>query len=296
MKTILIPFFVLVCSVAIAQESPKDSLGNSSASTSSDIEKGRYFWNTQVILIPCDINGKKSNQSNITSLTREKFYLIDIIEDNTTGDKALIKILNYDTTTQMFKERNFSGSVGMEEYKKLDIKAGDLGSNQRYFLAKIEDVRKYAQKMVRHEGSIAVGAISLPFKYRPQKNHSDFSGAFNFGLGAGYQFPHYEFSKWTVSILAAFTISTVNLDSSSAQKNQSQLSANNTFNPFSVSAGILFQYDKVQAGFFVGLDHLNSANQEKYEWIYQDKAWFSVGFGYSIFSISTGKASDDNKQ
>ncbi|MEM8907938.1 MAG: hypothetical protein AAGD05_08850, partial [Bacteroidota bacterium] len=133
-------------------------------------------------------------------------------------------------------------------------------------------------------GSLAFGIINFPFKARFAEDRFDFSGAFNFGAAIGYKFKHKSYRKFNFSVLTGYSISTVVLDSVSVRQNAKDLSATNNFTAFSFSTGLLFEYEKVQAGIFLGWDFLNRINQDRYGWKYQGTPWLSVGFGYSIFS------------
>jgi len=51
----------------------------------------------------------------------------------------------------------------------------------------------------------------------------------------------------------------------------------------------MVEYQNIQAGVFVGWDHIGRINQNTYGWIYQSKPWISVGFGYAIFTKEKSK-------
>jgi hypothetical protein len=62
------------------------------------------------------------------------------------------------------------------------------------------------------------------------------------------------------------------------------LASTNNFTAFSFSLGILAEYQRVQAGIFLGWDRIGKLNQREFDWQYQGKPWISVGFGFAIFS------------
>jgi hypothetical protein len=119
----------------------------------------------------------------------------------------------------------------------------------------------------------------------------DFSGSFNFGAAIGYTFAHRVDRKWTISAMSAYSISSLNVDTSMVNKNKPSLESTNNFTAFSISVGLLLTYnDKIQIGAFMGSDRISRLNQQYYDWIYQGNPWFSVGFGYSIFSFDNQKS------
>jgi hypothetical protein len=253
-------FFLLIC-FSIAS--------SGSAQTTVLNRYGHFIWTQSVLLTPCDKNGKTDdNATPIISEVGQKFVVI-LIPKNSTD--AVITILKYKNA---------------EQQNIYNLK----GKDPAYFNVSFADLDQSAIKDSKVNGSLALGVINFPFKYRAQKGLADFSGSFNFGVAIGYTFSHKSYSKWNFSLVSTYSISNIVLDSASATKNQARLVSSNNFTSFSFAFGGLLQYDKVQVGAFVGWDNLNRSNQLTYGWVYQGKPWISVGFGYSIFSF--GKTTD----
>lgn len=275
--------------------------------TSSTTKIGLYKWKEVVFIQPSEINGDdltttvkgegdiglvKTKDPAIHSLAGQTFRVLKVDEKT-----AIIMILDYTkkpkfkkgdklyTAKTDFYKYNFKGSK--TDYTSLsdeDANSRSYGSRQRYFKVEIKDIDDFAIKESRIGGALAAGVINFPFKYRPQKGNADFSGAFNFGAGIGYKFPHKSWRQFTYSVISGYSISNVVLDSSNAFKNQGKLASTNNFTAFSFSLGLLAEYQRVQAGVFIGWDRIGKLNQREFEWQYQGKPWISVGFGFAIFS------------
>ncbi len=268
---------------------------------------GLYKWNESVIIQPSDINGGALAAPKLETEPGQKFRVIAIkINKTTTKNIAVIKFLDYTSYKRQllfFNKRliadprfyKFNYSNTPEIYKLLDDpkkNSRNYGADQRYFTVELTEIDSLASKVLPTKvgGALAFGIINFPFKYRTKKNSNDFTGAFNFGAALGYKLPHRTYHNFTYSLLSGYSISNVVLDSASTGKNQSKLASTNNFTAFSFSLGFLVEYQKVQAGVFIGWDQINRINQNQFEWQYQGKPWLSVGFGYSIFAPQTTKA------
>ena len=252
---------------------------------------GLYKWTEAVFIQPCDIDGANTLDPAIPSKAGQKFRVITIKD----GANAIIQILDYTTSsgkadkklspTTDFYRYNFDGIAS--DYSNLsdeDANSRSYGDKQRYFKVGVAYIEALAVRETRIGGALAAGVINFPFKYRPQKGNADFSGAFNFGAGIGYKFHHKSWRQFTYSIISGYSISNVVLDSSNANKNQGKLSSTNNFTAFSFSLGLLAEYQRVQAGIFIGWDRISKLNHREFDWQYQGKPWISVGFGFAIFS------------
>ncbi len=259
---------------------------------------GLYKWKEAVRIKPCSINGSSDPIPEITSMVGQKFRVLHI------DSVAIIQILDYTKRGKSktkkvipetyFYKYNFKGDTS--SYKRLsddEVNSRIYGDNQAYFKVKEELIDQYATKESTNVSSLGAGVINFPFKYRPQKGKTDFSGAFNFGAGIGYTFKHKSWRQYTHSIISGYSISNIVLDSSNTNKNQGKLASTNNFTAFSFSLGYLIQHQKVQAGIFIGWDWLNKINQNEFDWRYQGKPWISIGFGFAIFSEQ--KEKEDSK-
>ncbi len=260
--------------------------------TNGYVKIGKYRWSESVIITNCSIDGTESDEGVITSNVGQKFRVINILEN-----LAIIQILDYtekvkeDNSARIIKPNsefykyNFRGSkTDFNNLADEDVNARNYGDRQRYFSVETRLIEKYAMDESVVGGTLAAGVINFPFKYRPQKDNKDFSGAFNFGAGIGFTFRHKKWRQLTHAIISGYSISNIVLDSPSVSKNADKLANTNNFSAFSFSLGYLIQYQQVQAGLFVGWDRLSNINQVEYDWNHQGKPWLSVGFGLAIFS------------
>lgn len=295
MKNVLLILFLLLSFCVSAQDVSVKKIG-------------RYSWEEAVMLQPCDFKGADEKDAGgnvlppVISLPGQGFRLLKVID----GGFAIIQILDYTQQaasakdgkmympTINFFKYNFSGdSAAYSILKSEEANSRNYGNKQRYFKVGTSLIEDYAVKDSKIGGSLAAGVINFPFKYRPQKGNGDFSGAFNFGAGLGYKFPHKSWRQFTYSVLSGYSISNVVLDSSNANKNQGKLASSNNFTAFSFSLGVLAEYQRVQAGIFIGWDRIGKLNQREFEWQYQGKMWISVGFGFAIFSGQKEKREKD---
>ena len=286
---------------------------NSYAQNSSNSRIGLYIWKQAVMIQPADVNGTALNNGAtppvndqpIASKSGQKFRVLQLVSNNTL---AVIQVLDYtekNTKTRKYKatsdfyKYNFKGTAGL--YTGLTdeaVNSRSYGTNQAYFTVPIGIItdETLAIKEDKIGGALAAGVINFPFKYRPQKGMADFSGAFNFGAGIGYKFPHKSWRQFSYSIMSGYSISNVVLDSSNSNKNQGKLASTNNFTAFSFSIGFLAEYQRVQAGIFLGWDRISKINQREFEWQYQGKSWISVGFGFAIFSAQKEEAATEQQQ
>lgn len=259
--------------------------------SNDQVKLGGYFWSESVPMVESSLDGT-TRGNMVLSIKGQKFKIVNIINDG-----VILRVLDYPSGSPNFQLYNFKGPIGVYNALSAQAKTSrNYGANQQFFFVEFDKVVLYAITDEKIRGSLAVGVINFPFKLRLQQGEEDFSGAFNFGAGIGYTLPHRSYSKYQYSFISGYSISSVNLDNSSTRRNQAQLESSNNFTAFSFSIGFLIQYEKAQAGIFVGWDQINRINQEQFGWKYQGKTWLSVGFGYSIFSNEKKSGSSDEVQ
>ena len=155
--------------------------------------------------------------------------------------------------------------------------------------------RRYSTSFISDEGeipfsgtSITGGVTILPFKFRPKVNFDGKKDGFEFskdvqlGLSAGLRQRISHYNPFYINLLINIGISSVTLDSFNTrgfQTTSTDLAA------ITFAYGIVLDFNKIQFGAFVGNDRVSDKNSNN--WIYQNKFWWSIGFGYSIFNVST---------
>lgn len=55
----------------------------------------------------------------------------------------------------------------------------------------------------------------------------------------------------------------------------------------------MLEYHRVNAGIYVGVDHIN--NQREYWWESTGKIWFGMGIGYDILKVSLGTKKNNDE-
>lgn len=281
---------------------------------------GEYIWNEVVLMAPSQLDGTAvigNSPLPVLSKVGQKFRVVNntVIGSDTV---AIIYILDYTVSdlsqrltsrksttdkkysaTSSFYKYNFSGDPAtFNALPAEEVNSKNYKELQKYFKIPLKVLKKYAKRNTRIGASLAIGVINFPFKLRLQNNFNDFSGSFNLGAGIGLSIAHRNWRRFEYSIISGYSISNINLEANAVRRNQENLASTNNFTAFSFSLGILGQNDKAQVGLFIGIDQLSNINQKEYGWRYQGKPWFSIGFGYAIFSTEIEKAEKgaDNEQ
>ncbi len=136
--------------------------------------------------------------------------------------------------------------------------------------------------------SITGGVVLMPFKLRPAvtnngvKTGFDFSKDLQLGISGGIRQKLTHYNPFFLNVLLNVGISSVMKDSfnTGGQTRQPTDVA-----AFTYAIGIVFDFAKIQFGVFAGRDRLSA--RDVGGWVYQNKTWWSVGFGYTLFSVST---------
>lgn len=136
---------------------------------------------------------------------------------------------------------------------------------------------------------VSFGLITLPFKFRMFDDKS-FETNFNLNTTLNVRIKQ----LWSAGIYAQVGagIGNTNLYNSNAPG----VDPNEEINAaaLTILSGVMLQYKKVQAGLYIGWDHIN--NQDRYQWKYNGKPWLGFGVGYQLFKIDLGGDKKQNKQ
>lgn len=140
------------------------------------------------------------------------------------------------------------------------------------------------------------GALTIPFKFRPQftKNNisisEQFSADINVGAYLGYTFGKTKFmyrkyeeiepSKWLVSIGPFFSVSRVEADSMTSLSAIKPLKEKISFATFSPGIGLMTSIYNFRFGVYLGNDLAIGSTAQK--WDYHNKWWWGFGIGYNI--------------
>lgn len=173
---------------------------------------------------------------------------------------------------------------------------------RKYFCLKASDLSEEAVRKKFHTGKpmLSVGALIVPLKIRFGLNRKDsigtkvpmdFSTDFTLGPTVGIKWRFDPYQQYYFNVLGGIGVTTVAADSLSTrgvlQEDNLRLGA------FTISYGILVEFNNFQIGAFVGHDYVGKAISIKgvSAWDYQGKPWLSVGLGYQIMSRNNEKGS-----
>lgn len=171
------------------------------------------------------------------------------------------------------------------KFGKPKIDLSEIYNNKIYTISR-SDFDNNAEKFVPKE-RLSIGLLTLPFKARPQ---NDFSFDTEFNLNSTLNFSFAYVNNVSINWQIGAGIGTVGLNTSNSSgldDDEAQDVSTITF-----MSGLMLQYNKVQAGIYIGVDNIN--NQSNYQWESNGNIWFGFGIGYDLFNLSL--ASDSNKQ
>ncbi|MEO1257590.1 MAG: hypothetical protein AAFZ15_02300 [Bacteroidota bacterium] len=154
-------------------------------------------------------------------------------------------------------------------------------TQRKYFLLSLDEFNAKAIPRNTEKPSFSLGATTIPFRVRTSP--FDFSPALSFGTSFGVQFPLSHYQDISLNVVGGLHITHVTLDSFSTEGTVLDLGGDSE-PALSPALGIVFEYKNAQVGLYIGWDYLSS--EEKNNWIYQGKTWFSIGVGTSIFNSS----------
>ncbi|WLD24604.1 hypothetical protein NU10_04185 [Flavobacterium dauae] len=223
------------------------------------------------------------NQSTIYNETSEtanylddgiKYKIVDI-----EGDNIIVKVY------PLFKKpgKKFKGVSKATYY-----------NNKLFSITKAEYLAK-AEKFVKEDvpDRLSIGILTLPFKFRPQ-DEKTFEAQFNLNstlnILLGVPRPSHNYF-----IQVGAGLGSVELNSN----NSLGIGVDENINAATLTmfSGVMLQYKKVQAGIYVGVDHIN--NQNHYQWKNNGNMWFGFGVGYQLFNVGLGedrkKTQEQNK-
>lgn len=136
-------------------------------------------------------------------------------------------------------------------------------------------------KDVEFPDGVNFGILTLPFKFRPQKDAA-FDPEFNLNTTFGVLIRNKYYKKTKFYAQCGAGIGTVKLDASNAKGITDD--AAQSVSTITGFLGLMLQYNDIQAGIYAGADQIN--NNKKYDWENQGNLWISFGVGFKIFTLS----------
>lgn len=242
----------------------------------------------EAILQECDINGSEKGFDPIVVPSGSKFTIVGV---KTVGEQEyyIIRFWAWDTTginninsknafqiDTVLSKKDITIRENYSKAAKYNYDFSRPVENLRFFRIQKSTLEFYATEIVSR-WSPSIGSIALPFKYRYQSGEfkKDLSIASMGGIKMQIN------SKRTASFtfLVGVGISSVGLDSLNTK---GKVLETQDRSAVSLSAGIVYQWDRLQIGIFTGNDWLTTPNKDN--WSYQGKNWLSIGIGVSLFS------------
>lgn len=245
-----------------------------------------YEVNLPLLALECTDVNCDNMPAAPTKILLDKGVRFYILERLSTGD-VIVQLL--------FAEKFYKSSLVTKAIlgKGVDIKKVERTTYKiliKDFNTKVK--RRYSTGFLRKDPlsgtSITGGVALLPLKFRPkvkvngEKFGFDFSKDIQLGLSGGLKQRISHYNPYFINALFNIGISSVTMDKFNTMNT---LDNNIDIAALTFSYGLVLDFTRIQLGIFAGRDFVSDRNRNN--WIYHGKTWFSVGFGYSIFSVST---------
>lgn len=254
---------------------------NLSYGQDSGVKLGVYKWTKITPMQACDIDGNPLDPAfKIPNKIDQKFNFIA----RKGADTAIIQVINYEGTSPNYYLYN--NTIKEEDYKRVKENKTEskrtLIQTQLYFMVPTSSISESAIPVFAKNWQFTVGALTMPVKMRIQKEF-DFSGSFNISAAGGAKYRVSKYHENYMDLLVSIGLSSVNVDSFSRKNGNVNLLPAANLSALTIGTGVVFEFGKAQAGIMFGWDYLSSRDQKNYQWKYNGKPWFAIGFGLAIF-------------
>lgn len=222
------------------------------------------------VIIEVSYSGYSTETYSINKSTSPEVSAFEVTTENSR------KILN---DKYVIKKRNIDG---INEYKYFRINKDDVSYRSLSFVP-IKG---------RNGVSFTAGTVLIPVKIRNSKDLNKDEKGFEFskdvalGPFVGVKKRISKYKPHFINTGLSVGISSVSITSNNS--NPTRTPTVQDLAAFTWSIGTVFEFENVQVGLFAGKDRINNnfntANQEGYNWAYQNKWWWSVGFGYALIN------------
>lgn len=228
----------------------------------------------------CDAVGANAKAATYP-LERTFIILVEAITTNS----YVVSVPKFKSKTEL--NEKFVKRTGLEEEKDSNnvvIRTAVNSERKLYFLIPANEFDKVTELSLDN-WSFTVGIPTIPVKLRfgnkgegESPRYFRFEGNISLGLTVGGKYSFGGGNKKAVNFLTGFTVASVQVDSLTTK---GKINSNTSAASFSPHFGLVFEIDRFQFGIFTGIDYLNG-EPNKY-WVYKDKPWLGIGFGYSLF-------------
>jgi len=175
-----------------------------------------------------------------------------------------------------------------DQQKRARINFENDSTTVKYFVIPKTQLDIVSEQIFRR-WSPTVGALTFPFKYRPQ--NGKFEPTFGIGISGGVTWNPWRVNEHTFSLLAGISASSAHVDqfNTDAAANIHEASERTSV---TISLNFLYQWQRLQIGISAGID--NILDNEVLKWKNQGKPWISFGVGVGLFSSSEIKSPGKN--
>ncbi|WP_338378747.1 hypothetical protein [uncultured Flavobacterium sp.] len=254
-------------------------LFSSSSFGQTDMRENRHVFKFDVSLSECNFDGTLVTPTNSVVMKKDwKFRVRNILND---GKDYVIQISEFTDDNPTAKAQN-------------ELTYQRSGVQNIYFKMSSSQYLAFANELKRR-GSFVVGASTTLIKIRPGNGkekddenviYSEFGNDFNIGITAGWRINNYK-DNVAVSIVGGLGFSSIKV---TPQTTRDFISSESSQSAITFSGGLIFEVEKFQISTFVGLDTMSGEIGRN--WIYKDRPWIGLGFGYEIFKPQ-GKIEND---
>jgi hypothetical protein len=257
-----------------------------------------YKIKVNMSLFACDISGDTSGFNPVQLPSGSKFT---VVNQTATGD-LVIKFWQWGTENDLntiaalnpgpsTKKSNTIPSIpsssvtNQQKIQAYNYYYENSRWHTRYFIMTSGNIDIFCDEVVRGWNASA-GAVTMPFKYRPDSRSFDKDVSLSGMGGVSFSFN----SNFKMSGLIGIGLSDVTINETNTD---GRISESSNVSALTLSTGLVFQYKAVQAGLFIGCDNLSDSNKDN--WESHGNLWFGAGIGISIYSESTKAEEGKNK-
>jgi hypothetical protein len=243
----------------------------------TDLRENRHEFTYSIELKECEFDGTIVSPSNKQVMKQGwKFRIRNIVN----SDKDyIIQVSKFTSRKEEAIAQN-----------KLTFKK-NLTDNI-YFKLSSDQYTNFAEEN-KKTGSFVVGASTTLIKIRPGNGEdggnaifSEFGNDFNIGVTAGWRINDWK-KNVHVSLVGGIGFSSIKV---TPQTTRDFIDSESTQSSISFSVGAIFEVQKFQISTFLGIDTMSGEIGRN--WIYRNRPWIGIGFGYDIFKP---KGKPDNK-
>ncbi len=232
------------------------------------------------------------NEGDLVELTKEikvigepEMYITAVSSDHAAKylGKYTYKVVSIEDDKVKLLALNFKTPKSTERKNNPDkVYMSDIYNNKIYTIAKTAFVAYATKAKTEKSERLTLGILTLPYKARSNGDGISFDTEFSLNTTVNLRLHNGYKNAYSINALLGSGIGNVGLNTSNA----AGLDQNEAIDAATLSflTGLMYEYDRVQIGLYVGWDYIN--NQDVYKWDGNGKMWFGLGIGYGIFGIA----------